>query len=142
MQLPPPFPGCPRVCLPVWRRRRRGALHSRQARHSSHEDGSKEVEESTMQRMTGIDPMFVYSDTPHTPMEIAYVCVFDPSNSADGYSFARVRDVVETRLPVVPPFRRRLMTIPLGLDSPRWVDDPEFDLADHLYRAALPPPGG
>ena len=27
-----------------------------------------------MQRMTGIDPMFVYSDTPETPMEIAYAC--------------------------------------------------------------------
>ena len=75
-------------------------------------DGSEEVAESTMQRMTGIDPMFVYSDTPHTPMEIAYVCVFDASNTADGYSFARVRDVIETRLSVVPPFRRRLMTLP------------------------------
>ena len=32
-----------------------------------------------MQRMTGIDPMFIYSDTPETPMEIAYACVFDPS---------------------------------------------------------------
>ena len=106
------------------------------------DDGSEEVAESTMQRMTGIDPMFVYSDTPHTPMEIAYVCVFDPSTAADAYSFARVRAVVETRLPVVPPFRRRLMTVPLGLDSPRWVDDPEFDLTNHLYRAALPPPGG
>ena len=31
-----------------------------------------------MQRMTGIDPMFVYSDTPLTPMEVAYICVFDP----------------------------------------------------------------
>ena len=32
-----------------------------------------------MQRMTGIDPMFIYSDTPETPMEIAYACVFDPA---------------------------------------------------------------
>ena len=95
-----------------------------------------------MHRMSGIDPMFVYSDTPHAPMEIAYVCVFDPSSAADGYSFARVRAVIETRLPVVPPFRRRLMTVPLGLDNPRWVDDPEFDLANHVYRAALPSPGG
>ena len=33
-----------------------------------------------MQRMTGIDPMFIYSDTPETPMEIAYACVFDPDD--------------------------------------------------------------
>ena len=37
-----------------------------------------------MQRMTGIDPMFIYSDTPETPMEIAYACVFDPVDPPRG----------------------------------------------------------
>jgi diacylglycerol O-acyltransferase len=95
-----------------------------------------------MQRMTGIDPMFIYSDTPHTPMEVAYACVFDPSTAEEGYSFERVRDVLSERLPDLLPFRRRLMTVPLGLDHPRWVDDPDFDLGNHLFRVALPEPGG
>jgi diacylglycerol O-acyltransferase / wax synthase len=95
-----------------------------------------------MQRMTGIDPMFIYSDTPDTPMEIAYACVFDPSTLPGGYSFERVTAVLETRIPTLQPFRRRLMAVPLGLDHPRWVDDPDFDLADHLHRVALPAPGG
>ncbi|HXY27377.1 MAG TPA: wax ester/triacylglycerol synthase family O-acyltransferase, partial [Acidimicrobiales bacterium] len=95
-----------------------------------------------MQRMTGIDPMFVYSDTPQTPMEIAYACVFDPSTVDDGYSFARVVALLEDRIPTLPPLRRRLMPVPLGLDHPRWVDDPDFDLGDHLYRTALPAPAG
>ena len=94
-----------------------------------------------MQRMNGIDPMFIYSDTPETPMEVAYACVFDPATVAGGYSFARVRARLASRLPVVPPFRRRLMTVPFGLDHPRWVDDPEFDLDNHLFRVALPAPG-
>ena len=94
-----------------------------------------------MQRMNGIDPMFIYSDTPETPMEVAYACVFDPATVAGGYSFARVRTRLASRLPVVPPFRRRLMTVPFGLDHPRWVDDPEFDLDNHLFRVALPAPG-
>ena len=34
------------------------------------------------------------------------------------------------------------MPVPLGLDHPRWVDDPDFDLANHLHRVALPAPGG
>ena len=42
-----------------------------------------------MQRMTGIDPMFIYSDTPETPMEIAYACVFDPAATEGGYEFER-----------------------------------------------------
>ena len=95
-----------------------------------------------MQRMTGIDPMFIYSDTPETPMEIAYACVFDPATLGGGYSFERVKGVLQTRIPTLQPFRRRLMPVPLGLDHPRWVDDPDFDLANHLHRTALPNPGG
>jgi diacylglycerol O-acyltransferase / wax synthase len=77
-----------------------------------------------MQRMTGIDPMFIYSDTPEAPMEIAYACLFDPSSLPGGYSFERVTAVLRTRIPTLEPFRRRLMPVPLGLDHPRWVDDP------------------
>jgi len=95
-----------------------------------------------MQRMTGIDPMFIYSDTPETPMEIAYACVFDPTSAPDGYAFEHVRALLEERIPTLPSFRRRLMAVPLGLDHPRWVDDPDFDITNHLHRTALPDPGG
>ena len=95
-----------------------------------------------MQRMNGIDPMFVYSDTRHTPMEIAYACVFDPATTEGGYSFEHVKAVLASRMPTLTPFRRRLMPVPLGLDHPRWVDDPDFDLSNHLHRVAVPEPGG
>ena len=34
-----------------------------------------------MQRMSGIDPMFIYSETAVSPMEVAYACVFDPATA-------------------------------------------------------------
>lgn len=98
-----------------------------------------------MQRMSGIDPMFVYSDTPLTPMEVAYICVFDPATAPGGYSFEAVRAMLADRVPTRPellPLRRRLMAVPFGLDHPRWVDDPAFDLDNHVHRVALPAPGG
>lgn len=95
-----------------------------------------------MQRMSGIDPMFVYSETPVTPMTVAYACVLDPTTAPGGYSFEKVRAVLADRVPSLPSFRSRLMPIPLGLDNPRWVDDPDFDLDNHLHRMALPTPGG
>jgi WS/DGAT/MGAT family acyltransferase len=95
-----------------------------------------------MERLTGIDPMFIYSDTPETPMEVAYACVFDPTSAPGGYDFDRIVAVLEERIPDMPAFRRRLMTVPLGIDHPRWVDDPDFDLTNHLHREALPSPGG
>ena len=56
-----------------------------------------------MERMTGIDPMFIYSDTPETPMEIAYACIFDPATAEGGYSFERVTDLLTSRIPTCVP---------------------------------------
>jgi diacylglycerol O-acyltransferase / wax synthase len=95
-----------------------------------------------MQRMSGIDPMFVYADTQNTPMEIAYACVLDPASVPGGYDFERVRQVLTTRIPTLPALRRRFLAVPFGLDVPRLVDDPEFDLSNHLHRVASPAPGG
>ena len=39
-------------------------------------------------------------------------------------------------------FQRRLVEVPFRLGHPVWVDDPDFDIDNHLRRAALPSPGG
>jgi diacylglycerol O-acyltransferase len=93
-------------------------------------------------RMSGIDPMFIYAGTPATPMEVAYTCIFDATTAPGGYSFDRIRELLAQRLPALGPFRRRLVEVPFGLDHPRWEDDPDFDLDNHLHRTALPSPGG
>ena len=45
------------------------------------------------------------------------------------------------RLHLLAPFRRRLVAVPGGLDHPRWIEDPDFDIDHHLHRGALPSPG-
>jgi diacylglycerol O-acyltransferase / wax synthase len=95
-----------------------------------------------MQRLAGLDSSFVYLENEATPMQVATTCVFDPSTAAGGYSFARVRRVVEDRLHLLVPFRRRLVEMPGRIHRPVWVDDPDFDLDQHLHRDALPSPGG
>ena len=52
-----------------------------------------------------------------------------------------MRALVEERLHLIPPMRRRLAPIPLGLDHPFWIEDPDFDLDYHLRHIAVPPPG-
>ena len=94
------------------------------------------------ERLTGLDASFLYMETPTLHMHVAMVAVFDPSTVPGGYSFRRIRQLINDRIPQVPVFQRRLIEVPMRLGFPVWVDDPEFDIDNHLRRAALPSPGG
>jgi WS/DGAT/MGAT family acyltransferase len=94
------------------------------------------------ERLTGLDASFLYMETPTLHMHVAMAAVFDPSTVPGGYSFARVRRLIAERIPLAPVFQRRLVEVPMRLGFPVWVDDPEFDIDNHLRRAALPSPGG
>ncbi len=95
-----------------------------------------------LQSLRGLDSAFLSFETPNNHMHVAQTCVFDPKTVPGGYSFERVRELVEARLDRLPPFRRKLVEVPLGLGSPAWIEDPDFDLDNHLHRRALPSPGG
>ena len=95
----------------------------------------------TPERLTGLDASFLYMETPTLHMHVAMVAVFDPATVPGGYSFRRIRQMIVDRIPLVPVFQRRLVEVPLRLGHPVWVDDPEFDIDNHLRRAALPSPG-
>ena len=64
-----------------------------------------------------------------------------PSTAAEPLTLDRLTRLVASRLPLVPPFRRRLVEVPLGLDMPYWIDDPDFDIEFHVRELALPAPG-
>ena len=51
-------------------------------------------------------------------------------------------DRVERTTRLTPTFREKLVPTPLGLASPRWVLDPDFDLRWHLRRVAVPAGAG
>ncbi|MEA3076569.1 MAG: diacylglycerol O-acyltransferase / wax synthase, partial [Actinomycetota bacterium] len=95
-----------------------------------------------MQRLSGLDATFLYLETPNNHMHVASTAVFDPRTVPGGYSFDKVRSLVESRLHLLPPFRRRLVEVPFQLHHPLWIEDPDFDLDYHLRRAGLPTPGG
>ncbi|HVE93811.1 MAG TPA: wax ester/triacylglycerol synthase family O-acyltransferase [Acidimicrobiales bacterium] len=95
-----------------------------------------------MQRLTGIDATFLYLETPTTHMHVGSTAIFDPAGGTEDYSFDRVKQMVENRLPLLPPFRRRLVEVPFQLHHPLWIEDPDFDIDYHVRRAALPSPGG
>ena len=95
-----------------------------------------------MQQLSAQDASFVYLETPHTPMHIGSVGIYDPSTAPGG--FVRFKDILRfigERLGGARSFRQRLVRVPFDLDHPYWIEDPEFDIEFHVRHIALPKPG-
>src|SRR5208337_4433409 len=94
-----------------------------------------------MKRLSMADALFLYAETPETPMHVASVTIFKPAIQQDDF-FARFREHVAARIDLLPSYRRRLEPTPLGIDHPAWVIEDKLDLDYHIRHEALPKPGG
>ncbi len=93
-----------------------------------------------MHRLSGQDASFLYTETPTVLMHTIKVQIFETHYQRTDYDALRER--LKAALDLVPMLRQRVMFVPMNLHHPVLVDDPEFDLDSHIYRAALPAPGG
>jgi WS/DGAT/MGAT family acyltransferase len=68
-------------------------------------------------------------------MQVGWAAVFAPRADGTIPDFAAVRDHIDSRLARAPRYRQRLAQVPFGLDDPVWVDDVDFDIANHVLAA-------
>jgi diacylglycerol O-acyltransferase len=94
-----------------------------------------------MQQLTGLDASFLAFETANTTGHIGGLSILDPGGAPAPLTLARLTEVLAQRIPLVPVLRRRLLNVPLGLDQPYWIDDPDFDIEYHVRELALPRPG-
>ena len=94
-----------------------------------------------MQQLTGLDAAFLALDSSTAYGHVGSVSVLDPPEGGEALTLERLTQLIESRLHLVPLFRRRLVQVPLGLDQPYWIEDPDFDIEFHVRELALPAPG-
>jgi diacylglycerol O-acyltransferase / wax synthase len=95
-----------------------------------------------MRQLTSLDAQFLAMETARTYGHVSGLAIYDPSTAPGGTLTAKdMCRTVGERLHLLPPFRWRLAEVPLGLDHPYWVEDPDFDLDFHIRETAAPPPG-
>jgi diacylglycerol O-acyltransferase / wax synthase len=95
-----------------------------------------------MRQLSAHDAGFLYSDTTHSNANVTLVQIYDQSTAPGGkVRFKSILAHIESRLSGLPIFRSKLQRVPLDLDHPYWVDDPNFDLEYHVRHIALPKPG-
>ncbi len=83
-------------------------------------------------RMTDQDASFLYGETASSPMHGATISVLEGESS-----FEAIYAHLEARIHLVPRYRQRLAFVPMNLAHAKWVDDPDFDLANHVKRHEL-----
>jgi WS/DGAT/MGAT family acyltransferase len=93
-----------------------------------------------MKQLTGLDAAFLYMETPTTFGHVTGLLIFErPSTEFDPYAavYAKYAWLVGQ----LEPLRRRLVEVPLGLDHPYWLADPDLDLDFHVREIHLARPG-
>lgn len=93
-------------------------------------------------RLTPLDAMWVYGETPSTMMHVASLMPFQlPKGAKKSFVRHLVGDIQGTTS-VEPPWNLRLKHPTLRYHPfPSWVVDRTFDLDYHVRRSALPAPG-
>lgn len=93
-----------------------------------------------MRRLSGTDSLFLAMETPSWHQHVGGLTVLEPGPR--GLTYDDIVASVAERIGYAPKFTWKLQGTPLGLDRPVWVDDPDFDVRNHINRIAVPSPGG
>ncbi|HVA59534.1 MAG TPA: wax ester/triacylglycerol synthase family O-acyltransferase [Mycobacteriales bacterium] len=95
-----------------------------------------------MRQLSSLDAQFLALEDARQTGHVAGLMILDASRRTDGpLALGDIIGLLEQRLHLLPPLRQRLATVPLGLDYPYWVEDPDFDLEFHVRELGLPAPG-
>jgi diacylglycerol O-acyltransferase / wax synthase len=95
-----------------------------------------------VKRLNGWDAMLLYSETPNVHAHTLKIGVIDVTDFEGDFTFELFRRTLRRRLHLLDPLRYKLVTIPLRLHHPMWLEKSEIDLDYHLRRVKVPSPGG
>ena len=97
------------------------------------------MHEKYVKRLTGIDSVYLYQETPTAHMHTLKISILKLTDS--GVDLERIKLHFAETMHRFPALRWRILPVPFGLHHPVAVEDPEFDIDFHFRHVALPQPG-
>jgi diacylglycerol O-acyltransferase len=88
--------------------------------------------ETTDDRLSWGDTVFLNLEREGMPLNVASVCVFDGA-----IPFKACVQFVESKLPLIPRYLKRVVPPPLNIGLPSWEFDPNFDILRHVRQVTL-----
>jgi diacylglycerol O-acyltransferase len=95
---------------------------------------------SLITQLSREDVMFVAGETDRIYQHVAVLSILDASDRPE-FDFEHFRQHCSARAALIPHFRWKLHSVPMGLDRPYWVEDENFSFDHHIKHIALPRPG-
>ncbi len=83
-------------------------------------------------RLSWGDTVFLHLEREGMPLNVASSCIFEGE-----ISFEDCVQFLESKLPLLPRYLKRVVPAPLGLGLPTWEYDPEFDIRRHMKAVTL-----
>src|SRR3974377_2386920 len=78
------------------------------------------------------DALFLYVEREGQPLNIAGVSVFEGE-----IKLAELRSFIESKLPLIPRYRQRVVFPPFDLGLPHWEFDYNFNIKNHIRQVKL-----
>ena len=83
-------------------------------------------------RLSWGDTIFLHLEREGMPLNVASVCVFEGD-----IPFQACLQFVESKLPLIPRYLKRVVPAPLGFGLPHWEYDSAFDIRNHVRKITL-----
>ncbi|MGA7906952.1 MAG: wax ester/triacylglycerol synthase domain-containing protein, partial [Candidatus Sulfotelmatobacter sp.] len=83
-------------------------------------------------RLSWGDTVFLHLERENMPLNVACVCVFEGE-----ISFEACIQFVESKLPLIPRYLKRVVPPLLNIGLPSWEYDPTFDIHRHVREVTL-----
>ncbi len=96
-----------------------------------------------MQRFRGTDAQAIYYETYGSPFVTLKALIYEQVDPADPVGADELKQAIVRGVGKVGYHgsAMRVMRVPLDIHHPVWVQDPDFDIDEHIYHIGLPAPG-
>lgn len=95
-----------------------------------------------MRRLTGADSLFIFNENRARHQHTLKIAVVDTTGADMPVTADALREQIREALPLLEPFRWRLVRMPFDLGHPYWIETSALDLDYHVQRVAVSAPVG
>lgn len=88
-------------------------------------------------RLSALDSTFLFFEKSEAPLHIGSTSIFDGEIDFEGFVAN-----LESKLPLLPRYRQKVVPAPLNIGYPTWEFDTNFNIRKHIIRVEVEQPGG